>query len=114
MKALRKNKLRGRKMQVIVEFSGVEAAALAGLGRRFFGCGHPNAAKVDLVNAAAHRLLLLSLRDVDRSVETWRTFLNYCEAEGFTDAPQKVALLHRQIGYAWSASRTARQMLARR
>ena len=113
MKAVRKSKLRGRKMQIVVQFSAVEMAALSRLGKRFFGSGHPDAPKGDLVNAAVHRLLLLSLRDVDRSVETWSAFLRYCEAEGFTEPPQKLALLHRQIEQAWAASSAAREMLAR-
>lgn len=101
-------------MQIVVEFSGAEAAALASLGKRFFGSNHPHAAKGDLVNATAHRLLLLALRDVDRTVATWETFLNYCVAEGFTEQPQKLALLHRQIEHAWAASPSARQMLERK
>jgi hypothetical protein len=114
VKAGRKPKLRGRKMQIVVEFSGAEAAALARLGRKFFGCRHPHAGKGDLVNATAHRLLLLALRDVDRSVATWETFLNYCVAEGFTENAQKVALLHRQMESAWAASPAARELLAQR
>lgn len=106
--------LRGRRTLVLVRFSGVQAEALARLGRAFFGVGAPEGAnRAGFIEAAALRVLSLALREPDRTVENWRAFLRYADAEGFKDAPLKAGLQDGQIAQAWDRSPAAKQVSAR-
>jgi len=113
VRATKKSRVPGRAAQVLVRFTGVEAAALEKLGVKFF-TPLKKTTRDDFIEMTALRLVGFALRDVDRSVATWRAFLDYCHAEGFTEAHQKREVQNRQIETAWATSRAAKELRAAR